>query len=79
MHIRYIQLYTVEHLTKEDLEMKTKHYEFTEIEILVIRESLTEYWHNTLKRSLANSPITKNMQNACKALKDQFIQDYRRI
>jgi hypothetical protein len=59
--------------------MKTKHYEFTEIEILVIRESLTEYWHNTLKRSLANSPITKNMQNACKALKDQFIQDYRRI
>ena len=56
--------------------MKTKRYEFTEIEVLALKEATTEFYH-FMKQIKAGSPIVMNMKAALCALKNQFHDDYR--
>jgi len=55
-----------------------KKYEFTEDELMTLRNALIEYWQ-FLKNLNPQSPIAiKNKDNALR-LKDQFKNDYERM
>lgn len=54
--------------------MKTKRYEFTQVEMLAIRDALIEE-HQRLKKVNPNSPIFIQKKRAVEALKDQFKAD----
>jgi len=56
--------------------MKTKTYEFTQDEVLALRNATCEYYHQT-KKLKPNSPIAIRMYKCLKALKEQFGDDYR--
>ena len=55
--------------------MKTKHYEFTQIELLALKEACIEYYQTT-KHLKPNSSIAIRMFKALETLKDQFKNDY---
>lgn len=55
--------------------MKTKHYEFTEVEMLALRESLDFYWFEKAKDLKPNSPLFKRVNKAVRPLLDQFTND----
>ncbi len=55
----------------------TKHYEFTTIEIMAIRNALDTEWHNNWKLRNSESPLAKDIKLATRALLDQFKQDVR--
>ena len=55
--------------------MKTKHYEFTEIEMLAIREALDVQWHEHLKTLKPKSAKFIIMKKATRVLLDQFKSD----
>ena len=59
---------------KEDELLKTKHYEFTEVEMLAIRDTLIEE-NQRLKAVKPNSPIFVKIKKAVGILKDQFVRD----
>jgi hypothetical protein len=54
--------------------MKTKRYEFTAEEILVLRDALVEYYQQ-IKGLTPGSPIAIRAKALAVALKDQFKQD----
>ena len=56
--------------------MKTKTYEFTEIEVMALKEATCEYYHAT-KHLKPKSPIAVKMFKALEGLKEQFNDDYR--
>lgn len=58
--------------------MKTKTYTFTEVEILALKEAMSDF-HFKIKDNNMISPIFKDMQKAVKSLKEQFTEDYRLI
>ena len=55
--------------------MKTKCYEFTIIELMAIRDSLDDHWHNTLKNLKPISPIAIKEKNTVRILLDQLKND----
>lgn len=63
---------------KEEGNLKTKHYELTEIEILAIREALDTQWYQIKDKDMI-SPIFKDMKKATLILLDQFKQDYSKV
>jgi len=56
--------------------MSTKHYELTDIEVLVIREALDMYWFDRMKKLEPSSPIMIKAKAITKPLLDQFNRDY---
>jgi len=58
--------------------MKTKHYEFTEDELMVLTNAMIEY--NQFVRGLnPRSPIAIRNKKIAKVLSDQFKTDYANI
>ena len=58
--------------------MKSKHYEFTEFEIVAIKEALTEYYQQVSKIVLKMEDIgdgAKVFHNTIKTLKEKFKAD----
>ena len=55
--------------------MRTKTYELTEMEVLALKMSTMEYYHQT-KHIDSKSPIITAMYKALESLKDQFANDY---
>lgn len=58
--------------------MKTKSYEFTELEIMAMKEALTEYYQQISKVVLKKEDISEHairFHKIIKALKEQFQAD----
>lgn len=59
--------------------MKTKHYEFTDVEVLAIREALDTFWHIHIKDRERVSPIYQKTKDVTKPLLDAFTTDYEKM
>ena len=55
--------------------MKTMHYQFTQSELLALRDACQEHWQ-AVKHLNPISPVVQDARRALVSLKEQFTRDY---